>query len=72
MRLQHLFIVYKYIKIEIKISKRPVEAQLNIGADELANKCQEKHYNEYHPISYAYPASPAQLIINNHAITSQY
>ena len=54
------------------IDKLPIEAQLNIGADELANEWQEEHYGKYHPIPYVYPTSPAQLIINDHCVTSQY
>ena len=55
-----------------EVEELPIEAQLNIGADALADKWQEEYYGDYHPIPYAYPACPAQLNINEHCVTSQY
>ena len=58
--------------IKKAINNLPVEAQLNIGTNEFANKWQDEHHSKYHPILYAYPGSPAQLIINDHAVTCQH
>ena len=49
-----------------------IESQLNIAADLYTNNCQEAHVGASFPITYEYTPSQETLIINNHAVTSNY